>query len=221
MRVAVVTLTRDRLDFTKHCFNTLRSNAGIKYDHIVLDQGSTDGTVEWLVDQPELSVISMRENMGICPALNYLLDREIDPENFDVIVRWDNDCEVLTPNTLRTVCEAADQSGWILAPKVRGLRFSPAEAAPAPLGDVFVGETVTLGGIFMAIPSDLFTDWGFRYDETNPPYTGDEAICAWWRANGGHCGYVQGYEVNHYERIDEQMERFPEYQARKELEMAR
>ncbi len=163
--------------------------------------------------------ILSEENIGICPALNLLLDGELDASDYDVIVRWDNDCEVLTPDTLKTVCEAAFESGWILAPKVRGLRFSPAEAAPAPLGGVTVGETVTLGGIFMAIPADLFTDWGFRYDETNPPYAGDEAICAWWRANGGRCGYVLDCEVNHYERIDEQELRFPEYQARKMREI--
>jgi GT2 family glycosyltransferase len=46
MNVAVLTLTRDRLPYTQHCFATLKENAGCDYDHIVLDQGSTDGTAE-------------------------------------------------------------------------------------------------------------------------------------------------------------------------------
>ena len=44
MKFAVLTLTRDRLEYTQHCFETLRQNAGCDYDHYVLDQGSEDGT---------------------------------------------------------------------------------------------------------------------------------------------------------------------------------
>ena len=217
MNVAVLTCLRDRLEYTKHCYPTLVENAGCGFDWYVIDQGSTDGTQEWLESQAA-HVTLAGENLGICPGLNRLLD-DIITGDYDVVCRWDNDCEVLTPDTLRAVCEAADEHGWILAPTVLGLRHPPSRAMPQPLGDVMVAETATLGGIFMAIPSDLFTDWEYRYDESFPPYTGDEAICAWWRANGGHCGYLTDYEVNHYERVDEQEEKFPEYQARKEREM--
>ena len=48
---AVLTLCRDRLAYTQHCFETLRDNAGCDFDHFVLDQGSMDGTDEWLEQQ--------------------------------------------------------------------------------------------------------------------------------------------------------------------------
>jgi GT2 family glycosyltransferase len=163
----------------------------------------------------------MTSNIGICRALNMLLDDTVDPEEYDAIVRWDNDCEVLTPNTLRDVAWAACETGWILAPRVNGLINPPPQASPRPIGvDRVVRETHVLGGIFMAIPADLFTDHEYRYDETFPPYTGDEAICGWWRARGGHCGYLQGYDVNHYERVIEQHDLLPDYQARKHAEMS-
>jgi GT2 family glycosyltransferase len=66
VRIAVVTLTRDRLEYTKHCFETLRVNAGCDYDHFVLDQGSGDGTAEWLIRQDDLEVVPLAENVGIC-----------------------------------------------------------------------------------------------------------------------------------------------------------
>ncbi len=215
-----MTLLRDRLAYSQHCIPTLFENAGCDFDWYVVDQGSTDGTLEWLETQPYAAMISLKENIGICRALNLLLDGPLEADNYDAIVRVDNDGEVLTPGTLRTVAEAAVERGWILAPRVLGLRLPPAEAEPAPLGDLTVGETVTLGGIFMAMPADLFVDWEFRYNEDFPTYTGDEAICAWWRANGGHCGYLTEYQVNHYERVVEQAERFPAYQARKQAEMS-
>ncbi len=215
-----MSMTRDRLDYSKHCFATLQAHAGCEFDHYFVDQGSTDGTVEWLETLDYSALISLKENIGICRALNLLLDGPLNPDLYDAIVRVDNDAEVVTPGTLRIVAEAAVQHGWILAPRVVGLRQPPAEAAPAPLGDLTVGETVTLGGIFHAIPADRFVDWDFRYNEDFPAWTGDEAICAWWRANGGRCGYVHDCEVKHYERVVEQDEFLPDYAARKRQEMA-
>jgi glycosyltransferase involved in cell wall biosynthesis len=218
MNVAVLTMTRDRIDYTKHCYQTLATNAGCDFDWYVVDQASDDGTQEWL-SHTDATVIEMFENIGICPALNMLLDRALEPADYDVIVRWDNDCELLTQNTLRDVAEAADATGWILAPHVRGLLNPPPTLPSASLDRWWVSETTILGGIFMAIPSDLFTDFGYRYVETNPPWSGDEAITGWWRAHGGHCGYLDGYDVNHYLTTAGQNDDLPGYHERKLAEM--
>jgi GT2 family glycosyltransferase len=220
MKVAVLTLLRDRLDYTRHCYQTLIDNAGIDFDWYVVDQGSRDETPRWLEQQAYAAAFLLPTNIGICPALNMLLDQACDPAEYDVIVRWDNDCELLMPGTLRTACEVADERGWILAPTVLGLLSPPAQAEHAFLGEHLVAETTHLGGIFQAIPADLFSDFGFRYDESFPPYLGDEAICSWWRAQGGRCGYLVDWKVNHYERVAEQRKVLPDYQARKEQEMA-
>lgn len=226
MRVAVLTLTRDRLLYSQHCFDTLRANAGIEFDWYVLDQGSTDGTPEWLDLQDDLTFVTLDRNVGITRGLNYLLDEmvypadfEVEPSDYDVIVRFDNDCEVVQPGTLRAVCEAAYDFDAILAPHVQLLRHPP-----AVVGEVdMIGETIQvtniLGGIFMAIPARLFTDLGYRYDETHPAWTGDEAIVPWWRAQGGVAGYLDGWHVNHYERVQEQADTLPDYQARKAAEV--
>lgn len=220
MRVAVLTLTRDRLDYSRHSLDTLKQHAGCDYDHYVLDNGSTDGSVDWLLADKSLDVISVDTNVGICAGLNFLLANACDPAEYDVIVRFDNDCEVLQPGTLRAVCEVALEYQAIVAPRVLGLLNPPPTVQTVPLGEHRLDETMILGGIFMAIPAVLFTVGGYRYDERNPLASGDEAIVPWWRGLGGRAGYLQGWEVNHYEGTAAQRERFPEYEARKVAEMA-
>lgn len=81
MRVAVLSLTRDRLDYTIHCFTTLHWLGGAPFDHYVLDQASTDGTVEWLVKQAEMENLKatfMDENVGLSRGHNLLLDEVQD-----------------------------------------------------------------------------------------------------------------------------------------------
>ena len=48
MRVAVYSITRDRLEMTKQSFKALRQMAGCDIDHFVADNGSRPEMVEWL-----------------------------------------------------------------------------------------------------------------------------------------------------------------------------
>lgn len=218
MNVAVLTLTRDRMDYSRHCFRTLQELAGRDYDHFVLDQGSQDGTAEWLLGE-DVTAVLLKQNIGICRGLNVLLDQL--PRDYDVIVRFDNDCEVLQPDTLRIVSEVALAHEAIVAPRVLRLRYPPPVVSVTALDDYLLDETGILGGIFMAIPGSIFREHGFRYDESMPPYTGDEAIVDWWRRRGGRAGYLRGWSVNHYERVVEQEQHYPDYQQRKLAEMGR
>jgi glycosyltransferase involved in cell wall biosynthesis len=212
MNVAVLTLTRDRLPYTQHCFATLQENAGCAYDHYVLDQASTDGTVEWLEEQDDLDVTFASENLGCCRGWNYLLDNVVDVADYDVVVCFDNDCEVIQPGTLEQVAWHADEYYVILAPRVLGLNNPPPTIGTFNVGALTVDETTILGNIFMAIPARLLTE--FRWDERHPLWDGGETITNWFRTRGGRCGYVQGYAVNHYLTTSGQHADIPEYFAR-------
>lgn len=224
MRVALITMTRDRVDYSRHCFATLEQNAGCDFDWYVLDNASTDGTPDYLktwacATTSVRSVHFSKENIGICAGANSLLDY-LDPERYDCVIRYDNDCEVTQPGTLKACAELAANYGAIVAPRVNGLNNPPETLFTVSLGGEFVDETRILGGIFMAIPSFLFWEYGYRYDETNPLASGDEAIVPWWRARGGVCGYLHGFTVNHYETTEGQKARYPEYERRKTRELA-
>jgi len=131
MRIAVYTLTRDRLEYTKHCFETLMANAGLPYDHFVVDNGSTDGTPQWLRENESSfkHITLLPENIGISKASNLMLD-EIMKGGYDLIIKMDNDCEVLSDNILRDVVEIYWQilnprDQMILSPRVMGINKQP------------------------------------------------------------------------------------------------
>jgi len=214
MRIAVLTLCRDRVEYTRTCFESLRINAGVEYSHFVLDQGSEDGTWDYLLSIPLEHRVRLEENIGLCPGLNRLIN-DGGIEGYDAVVRFDNDCEVLEPNTLRVVAELAVKHNLILAPRVLGIGNTPPTISEFSVDDYTVLETTVLGGVFMAIPAVFFTRDGYRYDETNPPWAGDELICTWHRARGGRCGYVKEFAVNHIDTTWGQEARYAGYFARR------
>jgi glycosyltransferase involved in cell wall biosynthesis len=217
MRVAVLTLTRDRLSYTRHCFDKLRENAGCDFDHYVLDQGSTDGSAEWLGDVYEpTTLITLPDNIGISRGMNQLLDLA-HPEEYEVIVKFDNDCELTQPDTLRTVAELALEGHALLSPRINGLRHPPqAKGLFVIAGDAIL-DVSQIGGIFLAAPAAVYDS--FRYDDDAPVWGTDDAhICQWFRNTGGRVGYVQRLAANHYETTDGQWARFPDYFARKVAE---
>jgi GT2 family glycosyltransferase len=217
LAIAVLTLTRDRLEFTRHCFQTLRDNAGCDYDHFVLDQGSTDGTQEWLARQP-VDTTLLTQNVGISEGMNTLLD-QINPMNYDVIVKFDNDCELTCERTLRDVCLLANEGGVLLSPVIRGLLNPPIPAREVSVCNEAILDVPQIGGIFLAAPAWVYDE--FRYSPDNPFWGLDDVeICAWFRAKGGTCGYVKRLEAWHYLGTKGQRETDEAYFVRKDREYA-
>ena len=220
LAIAVLSLTRDRLDYTRHCFQTLREFAGCDFDHYVLDQGSQDGTSEWLINEWLVGegqrLVRHDENIGVCRGLNELLKIAFYQDDYDVIVKFDNDCELTQPNTLRDVCDLAN-TGVILSPRILGLRNPPRPMRQLAIGDEVILDIPQIGGIFMAVPAWAYDD--FKYNETNPLYGNDDVdLCRWWRSQGGTCGYVKRLEAWHYRSTDGQHEDYPGYFERRVLE---
>lgn len=215
--IAVLTLTRDRLDYTQHCFAKLHEFAGRDFDHFILDQGSQDGTREWLVDYNPTALILEPENIGVCRGLNKLLDLAFETDDYDVVVKFDNDCELTQPDTLRDVARLADEGGCLLSPRILGLRQPPQAMRELRIGDEVIEDVPQIGGIFLATPGWVFND--FRYNEANPLYGRDDIdLCHWWRSQGGTCGYVKRLEAWHYRTTDGQHDDYAWYFERRVAE---
>ena len=138
-------------------------------------------------------------------------------DGYDVIVKFDNDCELVTPNTLRDVCQAALDTGWFLSPVISGIGSKMVGYGEKNVSGYSIEEKQQIPGCFMAIPADWFEK--FRYSESNPTWGKDDAqICHDARRNRRHCGYLLGYEANHYETTEGQEARYPEYFAQKYAE---
>lgn len=227
MKIAIYSLTRDRLEYTQQCFASLWQNAGAKFDHYVLDNGSADGTWQWLnfmADAGKFKRYATHpENLGISVASNVLL-RRILQEDYDVIIKFDNDCYVRTPNILPQICDVINAAGgnWIFSPRVEGINKQPRRARNVEIAGHPVGVVGIVGGLFHVVPASVYRAYMATggYPETLPKAKGqDDHLCDWWtRQRRGNCGYIEDVVVEHFESTDGQAKRYKEYFERKWME---
>ncbi|MGA0332818.1 MAG: glycosyltransferase [Kiritimatiellia bacterium] len=91
--VAVILPVFNGLSFTQACVESLRTHTPDSlYTLWVVDNGSTDGTREWLQEQEGIRVLCNEENLGYVQA-NNLAMRQIPPDQ-DVLL-LNNDTEIL------------------------------------------------------------------------------------------------------------------------------
>lgn len=214
-RCAVVTLTRDRLEYTQRMHASLQEFAGTAFDWFVLDQRSDDGTQGWLQSLAGTGFVHtftlLPENVGINRGLNMLLDLT---DGYDVVVNIDNDCELLVPDTLKAAVEVAlARPLSVVGPHVQGLRRPPSVTATTSIAGYRVGVTGMIGGLFMPLPR------GWRYTVTDALHgDGDSQVSAYAHSRGGLTGYLLDYPVMHMDTTDGQWEKFPRYFARRVAE---
>ena len=90
-------VTYNRLRFTQKSLNSIIKRTNFPYRLIVIDNHSTDGTVEYLRDKKEIDVLHLNlENEGLEKALQFCLKESVESSYF---VTTDNDCiaPLLTP----------------------------------------------------------------------------------------------------------------------------
>lgn len=70
MKAAVVIPVLNQLAYTQACLRCLESDIAAGVRVVIIDNGSTDGTGEWLKTQREIVVVSNAENRGCAAAWN-------------------------------------------------------------------------------------------------------------------------------------------------------
>jgi GT2 family glycosyltransferase len=72
MKTSIVMLTYNKLEFTRQCIESIRAfTQATSCETIVVDNHSTNGTVEWLREQHDLRVIENSENRGFPEGINW------------------------------------------------------------------------------------------------------------------------------------------------------
>ena len=66
---SIVTPSFDMHSYLKLCARSVEDQQGPSTEHIVVDGGSRDGTVEWLREHPELNSVS-EPDQGMYDAIN-------------------------------------------------------------------------------------------------------------------------------------------------------
>jgi GT2 family glycosyltransferase len=70
MMSSILIVTFNNLNQTKRCLESIRHFTDAPYELIVIDNGSEDGTVIWLSDQPDVRLIANGTNRGFSEACN-------------------------------------------------------------------------------------------------------------------------------------------------------
>jgi len=222
LRVAIYTLTLNRLADTKVMWESLQKTTKYPFDWFVVEQGSTDGTLDFLEGKTKSKVINGK-NRGVAGGWNDAVKMIKSSGDYDIIIKVDNDCEVLSEGWLEAMVELFERNQTIiLSPYIEGLDGSPGGVLRARLSgespylminDKVLGFVPNIGGIVFATPIRLFDEWTF--DET---YEGnkDYLLCQYARSKGYSIFYMEEYRAVHQHGSEGQKEVYPEYFKEKE-----
>ncbi len=221
-KVAIFTITYDRLDYTKRMKDSLDKSTKYKYDWLVFDNGSKDGTVQWLETQTDF-LSGSSTNRGLSFASNYLIDKAmVDDGTYDIIVKVDNDCDFKTVGWLETMIDLWKRNHMLyMSPYPEGLVHNPG-GAPR-IGYSFIGPyyteiTTHIGGICAGIDARAYKTFRWK-DEFLHGDQDSEASKAF-----GKMRYMPIYyplhRLMHMDSTEEQYKKYPEYFERRKQEKA-
>jgi len=224
-KVAVFTLTRDRLKYTKKCFASLQQKAGTPYYHLVVDNGSLDGSAHWLKKQKEKGLIHdlilNDQNVGIHKACNQALEVLLK-KDFDFIIKFDNDCLVVSDDLISNFVAAYSyfpDKKVFLGPEVYGKRTIPKHSGATTKDNFIFKKVHHLDGMCLVVPTTFYRNLNFKFDENMAFARGaDSLISSVGKRSGYKLFRIGNLAVEHFETTPGQATRFPEYFARKKVE---
>lgn len=109
MKTSIIILTYNQLSYTQKCIESIRKyTLRATYEIIVVDNHSTDGTVEWLRGQKDLITVFNEDNLGFPSGCNI----GIKSSSGDNVLLLNNDV-VVTPYWLENLLEALYSSDKI------------------------------------------------------------------------------------------------------------
>ena len=224
LKVAIFSLTYDRLDYTKECFDSLYRTAGYKFDHFIVDNGSKDGTQEYLktLENPN-GLVNLKlnsENMGISIASNQALDM-IKNDGYDIIMKVDNDAFFKNQGWLAKMIDIYKAfPRFALSLYVEGLRDNPGGAVRVDyltIRDELIGYTNHLGGICHFVEARAYDD--FRWEEDSFLHgVQDMEFSQYLDRNGWYMGYLENWFVEHRDGTVGQHKKYKDYFERRKIE---
>lgn len=155
--------TFNRLEYTKRTIHSLKKNTQTPHQLIVVDNGSTDGTREFLIGLHKGGLIDhlvlFDRNMGVSCAANvgFATFGEMP-----LYMKLDNDMEITRRDWLRPILSIwhQNQEVSILGPKLPDSRH-PFETVTLPNGSRLLRALSNLSGAALIISKDVFDKVGY------------------------------------------------------------
>jgi len=100
--VSVIVLSYNRRDEMRECLQSVMGQDYANFEIVVLDNGSSDGSVEMLRDEfPDITLITLDENVGACAGRNRALERA----RGSLVFQMDNDATIMPASAMRMMVE--------------------------------------------------------------------------------------------------------------------
>ena len=191
MKVAAITITFNRLDLTKKTVESFNAKTGVDF-HLFVDNGSTDGTQEYLKD---FNRIELGSNRGITDAFKIGLSQLKD---YDFILKLDNDIETVTEGIIDKMLEFYSLNGlnYVCSPVDLNLdpAFAPICFSKANLNGFNVSYVSHTGGAFQLIPYHICER---LVKERRHFKAGDYMIGKYYKRHGYKPVYLTNLEMRH------------------------
>ncbi len=188
--VSIVVIAHNRLDMTRECLQSIK---GATPDHelIFVDNGSTDGTAEWVKANTRAKVIENEFNLGVPKARN----QGVRASSGNYVVLMDNDC-VVQPGWLddlfRPIKKGASISGieaWQMGPD-----HAPIKQCKSPRE-----RYDYLGGACCMFKREVFETAGLLDEGLSPAYFEDVDLSIRAKKLGHRLEWVPTPKVRHRE----------------------
>ncbi|MEO0794909.1 MAG: glycosyltransferase [Verrucomicrobiota bacterium] len=115
MKVSVITPSFNGIRFLADCIASVRHALnGVEFEHVVVDGGSTDGTLDLLAEEPDIHWVSESDN-GMYDALNKAAERAVG----DVIIHLNTDEQLNRAGAIAALSRLSDPAiDAVLGPTV-------------------------------------------------------------------------------------------------------
>jgi GT2 family glycosyltransferase len=108
LKVIISFVTFNNLKYTKLCLNSIKCS--YPYEILVIDNGSIDGTQEWLKTQ-NVTLIENGQNMGVPYCCNIMYDYAWKNNKDNYLVAFANDM-IFLPNTIDELVKGAEETPY-------------------------------------------------------------------------------------------------------------
>lgn len=222
-RIAIMTKTYERLDYTSRMWKSLIDSTDLPFDWYVYDQGSKDDTPEWLKKlskhRDNVKVTYGTENIGISKADNHLLEK-IAKEDYQIVVHVDNDCEFQTFGWLETLVDLWKRNHMLyMSPYPEGLVHNPGGSpriGHASIGPYPIEVTQHIGGFCAFVDARAYRD--FRWTDQFKHGNQDSEASMEFRKLGYMPCYIPVHRVMHMDTTEGQYRKYPDYFERRKKE---
>lgn len=208
-KVTVIIPNYNGLVFMEPCFAALDKQTGEAFEVLVVDNGSTDGSVEWLKEH-QIPSIFLKENTGFSGAVNAGIKAAVTP----YVILLNNDTEV-TPSFVSELTAAMERSPSVFAVSSKMIQMHHKELMD-DAGDMYsvlgwayqrgVGQDVRLYNrereVFSACAGaavyrrEVFDEIGY-FDEMHFAYLEDIDVSYRAKIHGYHIRYCPAAVVYH------------------------